>query len=147
MHETFSHRYHIPRAFLQPKKNVLVVLEEMGGKLDGIEILTVNRDTICSIVREDYPPNVETWSRDGGAVRTNVDIPKPTASLVCLDNKTITQVDVASYGDPVGNCGHFILGKCNSPKSKNIVEQVKHSISFCFSSFMHSYAMPAYFCL
>ncbi|WJX61160.1 beta-galactosidase [Trifolium repens] len=34
----FITRYHISRAFLQPKKNLLVVLEEMGGKLDGIEI-------------------------------------------------------------------------------------------------------------
>ncbi|RHN54352.1 putative beta-galactosidase [Medicago truncatula] len=114
--------YHTPRAILQPKNNFLVVLEEMGGKLDGIEILTVNRDTICSIAGEHYPPNVETWSRYKGVIRTNVDTPKPAANLVCLDNKTITQVDFASYGDPVGNCGHFILGKCNAPNSQKIVE-------------------------
>nr|XP_027193274.1 beta-galactosidase 13-like [Cicer arietinum] len=115
--------YHIPRAFLRPKNNLLVILEEMGGKLDGIEILTVNRDTICSIVGEDYPPNVETWSRDKGVIRTNVNTPRPTANLVCLDNKIITQVDFASYGDPVGSCGHFLLGKCNAQISQKIVEQ------------------------
>lgn len=117
---------------MRPKKNLLVVLEEMGGKLDGIEIVTVNRDTICSKVGEDHPPNVEAWSRENGVIKTNVDSPKPTANLVCLDNKTITQVDFASYGDPVGKCGHFLLGKCNSPNSQNIVEQVKHN-SFFFS--------------
>jgi hypothetical protein len=58
-------RYHISRAFLQPKKNLLVVLEEMGGKLDGTEIVTVNRDTICSIVGEAYPINVDMKQRKG----------------------------------------------------------------------------------
>lgn len=131
------HRYHTPRAILQPKNNFLVVLEEMGGKLDGIEILTVNRDTICSIAGEHYPPNVETWSRYKGVIRTNVDTPKPAANLVCLDNKTITQVDFASYGDPVGNCGHFILGKCNAPNSQKIVEQV-NTIVFFLLDFLFS---------
>ncbi|CAK8540030.1 unnamed protein product [Lathyrus sativus] len=115
--------YHIPRAFLQPKKNLLVLLEEMGGNIEGIQILTVNRDTICSTVGEDYPPNVETWNRGMGVIRSSVDTPKPTANLVCSDNKTITQVNFASYGDSVGSCGHFLLGKCNAPNSQNIVEQ------------------------
>lgn len=132
------HRYHTPRAFLQPKNNFLVVLEEMGGKLDGIEILTVNIDTICSIVGEHYPPNVETWSRYKGVIRTNVDTPKPAANLVCLDSKTITRVDFASYGDPVENCGHFILGKCNAPNSQKIVEQV-NTIVFFLLDFLFSH--------
>lgn len=116
----------------------------MGGKLDGIEILTVNRDTICSIVGEDYPPNVETWSRDKGVIRTNVNTPRPTANLVCLDNKIITQVDFASYGDPVGSCGHFLLGKCNAQISQKIVEQVKTAYFF---PFFLSHTQVCYICL
>lgn len=130
-------RYHIPRAFLQPKKNLLVLLEEMGGNIDGIQILTVNRDTICSTIGEDYPPNVGTWSRENGVIKSIVETPKPTAHLVCSDNKTITEVNFASYGDPTGSCGHFLLGKCNAPNSQNIVEQVNTDFIsfFCFSSY------------
>jgi hypothetical protein len=129
---------------LQQKKNLLVVLEEMGGKLGGIEILTVNRDTICRIAGGNYPARHE--SRDKDVIKTNVDTPKLAANLVCLDNKTITQVNFASYGDPLGNCGHF-LGECNAPNSQNIVEQVNTVFLsfFSFSSLTHRHAI--YVCI
>ncbi|KAL1316021.1 hypothetical protein AAHE18_15G034600 [Arachis hypogaea] len=115
--------YHIPRAFLKPKENLIVVLEEMGGKVEGIKIQTVNRDTICSIVREDYPPNAKTWRREMGVVSTKMKNPKPTANLACPENKIITHVEFASYGDPVGECGHLFPGNCTSPNSQKVVEQ------------------------
>ncbi|MED6208636.1 hypothetical protein PIB30_047173 [Stylosanthes scabra] len=113
--------YHIPRAFLKPKENLIVVLEEMGGKVEGIKIQTVNRDTICSMVREDYPPTVKSGKRR--SVSSTANNPKPTANLVCPENKIITHVEFASYGDPLGECGNLFAGNCTAPNSQKVVEQ------------------------
>ncbi|KAJ7944137.1 Beta-galactosidase [Quillaja saponaria] len=55
--------YHIPRAFIKPTKNLMVVLEEIGGDPYRIKLLTVNRDTICGYLTEYDPPNVKSWKR------------------------------------------------------------------------------------
>ncbi|KAJ1386219.1 Galactose-binding-like domain superfamily [Sesbania bispinosa] len=38
--------YHIPRAYMNPKDNLLVVLEEEKANLGQVEILNVDKDTI-----------------------------------------------------------------------------------------------------
>ncbi|PSS12101.1 Beta-galactosidase [Actinidia chinensis var. chinensis] len=115
--------YHIPRAFLKPEKNLLVVFEETGGDPEGIEILLVNRDTICSYITEYHPPTVNSWKKSGGKIKTAVDDAKSGAHLTCSDGKVITKVEFASFGDPYGACGKFVEGKCNSQNSKEVVEK------------------------
>ncbi|KAM7259474.1 hypothetical protein ACFE04_015215 [Oxalis oulophora] len=57
---------HIPRSFIKPLKNLIVVFEEEPGALiENIEIMTVNRDAICSYIEEFYPPDVKSWARKG----------------------------------------------------------------------------------
>ncbi|XP_062002238.1 beta-galactosidase 13-like [Rosa rugosa] len=115
--------YHIPRSFIKPKQNFLVVLEEEPMKPDDIEILTVNRDTICSFITEYHPPNVKSWERKNSHFRPVLDVVRTSTELKCPNYKKIVAVEFASFGDPTGVCGSYVLGNCNSPVSKEIVEQ------------------------
>lgn len=115
--------YHIPRAFLKPKHNLLVVLEETGGNPETIVIETVNRDTICSMIPEYAPPHVKSWERDGNDFRPTVEDLKSGARLTCPDHKIIKKIDFASFGDPYGACGNFYVGNCTSPNSLKLVEK------------------------
>ncbi|KAL3843366.1 hypothetical protein ACJIZ3_000769 [Penstemon smallii] len=114
--------YHIPRAFLKPKDNLLVVFEETGGNPEKIEILTVNRDTICSVVTEYHPPHIKTWERKDNQFRAVVD-PVKAAHLSCPDNKVIEKVEFVNFGDAGGACGAFLQGKCDSPKAHEVVQK------------------------
>ncbi|CAL5402278.1 unnamed protein product [Camellia sinensis] len=115
--------YHIPRSFLKPEKNLLVVIEETGGDPEGMEIVTVNRDTICSFISEYHPPTVNSWKKDGEKVQAVVDEFQSEAKITCPDGKTVKVVDFASFGDPFGACGSYGEGNCTSPNSKKIVEE------------------------
>ncbi|XP_019071397.1 beta-galactosidase 13-like isoform X2 [Solanum lycopersicum] len=115
--------YHIPRAFVKPTGNVLVVFEETGGNPADIEIQTVNRDTICSIITEYHPPNVKSWERSGTNFVAIVEDLKTGAHLTCPDNKIIEKVEFASYGNPDGACGNLAVGTCNSAKSMAVAQE------------------------
>ncbi|CAM8981344.1 unnamed protein product [Rhodiola kirilowii] len=115
--------YHVPRAFIKPKDNLLVVLEEEGGDPEQIDIFTVNRNIICSYITEFHPPNVKSWGRRNSKIRPVVDEVKSKAHLRCPNNKVIVKIEFASFGDPYGACGSYTLGNCTSPVSQQVVEQ------------------------
>ena len=115
--------YHIPRSFLKAKGNLLVVFEETGGNPDMIEILKVNRDTICSVITEFHPANARTWERSNSQVRAMVD-PVKAARLTCPADKIITTVEFVSFGENKGACGAFLPGICDSSKAHKVVEQL-----------------------
>ena len=117
-------RYHIPRSFVQEKDNFIVILEEEGATPEKVEILVVDRDTICSYIAEYDPPNVKSWARKNNKFHSVVDVAKPEAHLKCPNHKKITSVQFASFGDAYGACGSFVHGSCTSPNSKKVVEQV-----------------------
>lgn len=117
---------------MKPKDNLLVLLEEMGGNPHGIQILTANRDTICSFITEIHPPHVKAWKRENGTVIRNKvwNInPRPSAYLTCPDKKEIVSIEFASYGNPLGECGSYSEGNCTIPNSHSVIEKV----SFFFS--------------
>lgn len=109
---------------MKPKDNLLVVLEETGGDPQKIEILTVNRNTICSVITEYHPPNVKTWERKDNKIRAIFD-PVRAAHLTCPDDKVVGKVEFVSFGENEGACGVFIPGKCDSAKAHEVVEQVQ----------------------
>ncbi|RAL48448.1 hypothetical protein DM860_005872 [Cuscuta australis] len=115
--------YHVPRAFLRPKGNLLVVLEETGGNPETIRVETVNRDTICSIVPEYAPPHVKSWERNGDEFRPAVEELRTGARLRCTEDKIIKRIDFASFGDPEGACGSLYEGNCTSTNAREIVER------------------------
>lgn len=118
-------RYHIPRSFLKPKDNLLVIFEETGGKINEVQVQIVNRDTICSYITELHPPSVKSWERTQNQFKPVVEDVKSGAQLTCPEGKVISVVEFASFGDPLGVCGTYMLGTCNSPNSMKVVEQVK----------------------
>lgn len=106
---------------------MLVVLEEEGGDISEVEIVTVNRNTICSVVDEDYPSHVKSWSlkkKEGTKSKLVGENLGAFAHLRCPDKLKIVNIDFASFGDPFGACGNYVLGECNSPITKQVVEQV-----------------------
>ncbi|KAJ1411692.1 Glycoside hydrolase, family 35 [Sesbania bispinosa] len=115
--------YHIPRAYLNPEDNLLVILEEEKANPGKIEILNVDRDTVCSFVSENYPPNVNSWVAKGGQFLANGNTPKTEASVKCGFGKKIVAVEFASFGNPSGYCGKFVMGNCDAAATKKIVEQ------------------------
>lgn len=124
-------RYHIPRAFIKPK-NLLVVLEEEPSDPKDIEIVTVNRDTICSLIGQDYPGHVKYWDRKAGILQHAPGKSlQATALLNCPDYKKISKIEFASYGNPDGSCGALTMGTCNAPESKKVVEDVSKDVSTC----------------
>ncbi|XP_031095712.1 beta-galactosidase 13-like [Ipomoea triloba] len=114
--------YHIPRAFLKSKDNLLVILEETGGNPESVEIQTVDRDTICSMVPEYAPPHVKSWERTGNEFRPTVEDLKSGARLTCPDDKIIKKIEFASFGNPDGACGNLYAGNCTSPNSLKVVQ-------------------------
>lgn len=130
----------MPRSILKAKDNMLVVLEETGGNPETIEILEVNRDTICSVITEYHPPNVKTWERKDDKFRAIFD-PVKAAHLSCPDDKIIGKVEFVSFGENEGACGYFLPGKCDSSKTHQVVQDVKKTIKlrlFMFFSFVHA---------
>lgn len=102
----------------------MVILEEENTNPEKIEILTVNRDTICSYISETYLASVKSWGRRNGKIIAIVDDLQPAAQITCPKYKKITSVEFASFGDSEGVCGEYLHGKCNAPNSKQVVEQV-----------------------
>lgn len=120
-------RYHIPRAYLKPKGNLIVVFEETGGNPEKIEIQTVNRDTICSIISDFHQVPVKSFERKNNNFRS-IGNPVKAGYLNCHDGKVIDKIEFASFGNAEGACGAFTHGKCESPKAFKVVEQVRKDV-------------------
>ncbi|XVF45535.1 hypothetical protein PTKIN_Ptkin02bG0214000 [Pterospermum kingtungense] len=115
--------YQIPRSYLQPTQNLITIFEEEQGDPKDVEILLVDRDTICSLVTEYHPPSVRLFESKGGNLRAKVNDFKPKVELTCPNQKQIVAVEFASFGDPFGACGSYSVGNCSSPASKEVAEK------------------------
>nr|GMC87505.1 beta-galactosidase 13-like [Ipomoea batatas] len=124
--------YHIPRPFLKPKKNLMVVFEETGGDPSSIEVVLVNRDTICGQVSDYYSATVKSWDRKGEELKQVVDDVRASVQLKCLDDKVMKKIEFVSYGEfPEGVCGNYFAGNCTFPNANKIVEKACLGKSQC----------------
>ncbi|XP_065867178.1 beta-galactosidase 13-like [Euphorbia lathyris] len=124
--------YHIPRSFLHKHgKNVMVILEEERARPERIEILTVNRDTICSLIEENNEKSGRRQHRKIMQQKVVDRVKKEKAELKCPSHKRISGVDFASFGNPSGLCGEFVAGNCTSSSSKKVVEKMCLGRSKC----------------
>ncbi|GJY32787.1 D-galactoside/L-rhamnose binding SUEL lectin domain-containing protein [Tanacetum coccineum] len=114
-------RYHVPRSWLQPTDNLLVLFEETGGNPLKISVKTVSTETVCAYVSEDYYPPVQTWSRSNGELTTSQR--NPVMQLQCEDGYNIASIDFASYGTPQGSCLTYSTGKCHAATSSSILSK------------------------
>ncbi|KAI3823094.1 hypothetical protein L1987_04520 [Smallanthus sonchifolius] len=125
-------RYHVPRSWLQPSDNLLVLFEETGGNPFEISVNTVSVETVCAHVSEDYYPPVKTWSHssyiNGELFAGQM---KPVMELQCEDGYTIASIEFASYGTPQGSCQSFSTGNCHAPTSASILSKACEGRNSC----------------
>ncbi|KAH9757093.1 Beta-galactosidase 16 [Citrus sinensis] len=118
--------YHIPRSFLKPTGNLLVLLEEENGYPPGISIDTVSVTTLCGHVSDSHLPPVISWrSQNQRTLKTHKRIPgrRPKVQIRCPSGRKISKILFASYGNPNGNCENYAIGSCHSSNSRAIVEK------------------------
>ncbi|PIA65509.1 hypothetical protein AQUCO_00100780v1 [Aquilegia coerulea] len=112
--------YHIPRSWVKPSGNVLVLFEEIGGDPTQISFATRSAGSLCSHVSESHPPPLYTWESDVKLGRRS----EPTITLECSSpDQVISSIKFASFGTPRGTCGSFKHGRCNSLSAHSIVQE------------------------
>nr|XP_015638047.1 beta-galactosidase 7 isoform X1 [Oryza sativa Japonica Group] len=103
--------YHIPRGFLTPKDNLLVLVEEMGGDPLQITVNTMSVTTVCGNVDEFSVPPLQSRGK------------VPKVRIWCQGGNRISSIEFASYGNPVGDCRSFRIGSCHAESSESVVKQ------------------------
>lgn len=101
-------RYHVPRSWLNPQENLLVLHEEIGGDPTKVSVLTRTGQEICAHVTQKDPPQVDTLKPK------SFDSWVPQVQLECEKGWRITSVSFASFGTPKGSCGTFTQGACHA---------------------------------
>ncbi|KAK2433960.1 beta-galactosidase [Trifolium repens] len=120
--------YHVPRSWLKPDSNTLVLFEESGGDPTKISFATKQIESVCSHVSESHPPPVDRWNSDTDSGRKV----GPVLSLECpYPNQVISSIKFASFGTPHGTCGNFNHGQCSSNKTLSIVQKACIGSSSC----------------
>ena len=121
-------RYHLPRSWLQPTRNLLVVFEEVGGNAEKISLTKRTVCGICASVSE-FHPTVQNFHVDQyGKPEESSHLAR--VHLRCSPGQSISAIKFASFGTPSGSCGSFQEGTCHSPSSRSILEEVTFSLHF-----------------
>lgn len=115
-------RYHIPRTWVHPGENILVLHEELGGDPSKISLSTRARQEICAHVSEVDPLPADSWKPMSEVISQT-----PEVRLACEKGWEITSIRFASFGTPSGHCGEFRPGGCHS-NVLSIVQQVKKNL-------------------
>ncbi|KAK6141933.1 hypothetical protein DH2020_024322 [Rehmannia glutinosa] len=113
--------YHVPRSWLKPSGNIIVLFEEMGGDPTKLSFATRETESICARISESHPLPVDMWTSSDEETRKTA---RPTLSLGCPSpNQVISKIKFASFGTPRGTCGSFSHGRCSSKRALSVVEQ------------------------
>ncbi|KAK4490681.1 hypothetical protein RD792_001373 [Penstemon davidsonii] len=129
--------YHLPRSWLKPSQNLLVVFEELGGDPTRITLVKRSMTSVCADVAE-YHPNIKNWQIESYG-RTQ-EFHKPKVRLHCGPGQSISSIKFASFGTPLGTCGSFEQGTCHAPTSyasleKKCIGQQRCSVTISNSNF------------
>ncbi|XP_022894853.1 beta-galactosidase 16 isoform X2 [Olea europaea var. sylvestris] len=117
--------YNIPRSFLKPTNNLLVLFEEESGDPLGISVGTVSITKVCGHVSDSNPPPMISWKRQ--TISQNKEKMhygrRPKVQLSCPPKRRISKILFASFGSPSGNCEGYAVGSCHSSNSTDVVEK------------------------
>ncbi|KAH0744710.1 hypothetical protein KY290_032703, partial [Solanum tuberosum] len=86
--------YHVPRSWLKPRRNLLVMFEEWGGEPEGISMAKRSTTRVCADIVEGQPTELK-----------------------------ISDIQFASYGLPQGTCGNYHESSCHGHKSNDAFEK------------------------
>ncbi|KAL3824445.1 hypothetical protein ACJIZ3_020474 [Penstemon smallii] len=112
--------YHIPRSWLYPTGNLLVVFEEWGGNPYDITLVKREVASVCSDIYEWQPTLVNWQLQSSGKVTKPL---RPKAHLSCDSGQKISSIKFASFGTPEGACGNFRQGSCHAFHSYDVFER------------------------
>ncbi|XP_042374488.1 beta-galactosidase 6-like [Zingiber officinale] len=115
--------YHVPRSFIRPGQNKLVLFEEMGGDPTIISFTTRQIARLCGHVSENHPPPVRAWNSRNKSPVLHLECPRP--------DQVISSVPFASFGTPYGTCGSYSHGGCSSSRALAIVKQACVGATSC----------------
>ncbi|XP_058755763.1 beta-galactosidase 3-like [Vicia villosa] len=116
--QTTQRWYHVPRSWLKPTQNLLVIFEELGGDPSKISLVKRSLSTVCADVSE-YHPFIKNWHID--SYGKSEEFRPPKVHLQCSPGQTIASIKFASFGTPLGACGNYKQGACHSPSSYAIL--------------------------
>lgn len=125
-------RYHVPRSWLNPTQNLLVIFEELGGNPSSISLVKRSVTTVCAEVSE-YHPTIKNWHIE--SYGKSEELHRPKVHLRCSGGQTISSIKFASFGTPLGTCGSYQQGTCHAPASYSTLEKVLTVLSWCFFFF------------
>ncbi|MCD7469368.1 Beta-galactosidase 3 [Datura stramonium] len=112
--------YHVPRSWLKPTQNLLVLFEELGGDPTRISLVKRSVTNVCANVAE-YHPNIKNWQIENYGRTQEFHLPK--VRIHCAPGQSISSIKFASFGTPLGTCGSFQQGPCHAPTSYAVVEK------------------------
>ncbi|KAK9291537.1 hypothetical protein L1049_019485 [Liquidambar formosana] len=119
--------YNVPRSFLKPTGNLLVLIEEEeNGNPLGISIDTISITKVCGHVSNSHLPPVLSWV--GQNYQSDKESKqhhgrRPKVQLRCPLQKNISKILFSSFGTPFGDCESYAVGSCHSSNSRAIVEK------------------------
>lgn len=126
--------YHVPRAWLKPTDNSLVLFEELGGDPTRISLVKRSTTTVCADMFE-FHPNIKDWHIE--SYGQTQELHRPKVHLHCGPGLTISAIKFASFGTPLGTCGTFQQGTCHAPASYDVIQKVLlvslHPVNTCTS--------------
>ncbi|KAK8710392.1 hypothetical protein V6N13_145716 [Hibiscus sabdariffa] len=112
--------YHVPRSWLKPTQNLLVLFEELGGDPTRISLVKRSMSSVCADVSE-YHPNIKNWQIESYGKAQ--EFRRPKIHLRCSPGQSISSIKFASFGTPLGTCGSYQQGPCHAPASYAILEK------------------------
>ncbi|KAL2539140.1 Beta-galactosidase 1 [Abeliophyllum distichum] len=112
--------YHVPRSWLRPTGNLLVIFEEWGGNPNGIFLAKRELASVCADIYEWQPTLVNWQLQASGKVNKPL---RPKAHLWCAPGQKISSIKFASFGTPEGVCGSFREGSCHAHHSYDVFEK------------------------
>lgn len=119
--KSFLSRYHVPRSWLQPTQNLVVLLEELGGDPSRITLVKRRVMNVCADAVEHHPM-VANYQLES-TTSTQRMLHQAKVHLRCARGQSISSIKFASFGTPTGNCGSFRLGSCHAQNSQDIIEK------------------------
>ncbi|KAH7565478.1 hypothetical protein ACOSP7_020134 [Xanthoceras sorbifolium] len=120
--------YHVPRSWLNPTGNLLVVFEEWGGDPNGIQLVRREVDSVCAYMYEWQPTLVNWQMQASGKVNKPL---RPKAHLMCGPGQKITSIKFASFGTPEGVCGSYRQGSCHAVHSYDAFQRLCVGQNMC----------------
>ncbi|KAK4352651.1 hypothetical protein RND71_028169 [Anisodus tanguticus] len=118
--------YNVPRSFLKPRDNLLVLFEEETGNPLNITLDTLSVTKVCAHVTDSNPPPVISWRKYDSMdhkLGERQHGRRPKVYLNCPPRSNISKILFASFGNPSGNCDEYATGLCHSNNSKAIAEK------------------------